>query len=351
LRILVALAIWIALANVGIAQTDGGGLAGLDDNLLSVAPAEPLPVHTGIQITQITGVDQKAENFSVVARLRMEWQNPKMTYQPGDFRGDVRALDSEDFLAFARENQVLVPVATYENLQARSFDKESLIVWTPEGDALHVSETILTLQAPDFDFRQYPFDEQKFFVRLIMTSPIAFFRFEALDDFSGLGDTLGEEEWVVSDVWTEIDEATGIAGWQSSRFSLGFSAKRHLIYYWTRIFIPLLLLVSVSWANLFLQEYRRRIDIASANLLAFIAFSFTVSGALPRLGYVTFLDALLLAMFVLSALTVAYNVMLRRMAIADQEDWAYAIDWHVTIWAFPLIYIATVFAIWMQFFT
>jgi hypothetical protein len=168
---------------------------------------------------------------------------------------------------------------------------------------------------------------------------------------NGMGDVLGEEEWIVRDVWTEIDTSEGVAGWQSPRFSLGFEADRHLIYYWMRLFIPLLLLVAVSWANLFLEEYRRRIDIAGANLLAFIAFNFMVSGELPRLGYLTFIDALLMSMFVLSALTVVYNVMLRRMAVTEHEEAARSIDWHVTYWGYPLIYTVSGLILWSVFFT
>jgi len=160
-------------------------------------------------------------------------------------------------------------------------------------------------------------------------------RFRALEEHSGMGDALGEEEWRIQDVWTEADVVTGATGFESSRYSLGFSADRHLIYYWARIFLPMILLVAVSWANLFLEEYRRRIDIAGANLLVFIAFNFTISSELPRLGYLTFLDGLLVSMFILSAIAVAYNVMLRRMAVSGKEERARAIDWHVTLWGYP----------------
>jgi hypothetical protein len=342
---------WLMLCGTAMAQISSDSAA-VYFSSPSAADAHdaPISVRTGLFVTQITDVNQKEENFTVVAQLRMEWTDPRLAFDPVDFNSDRRVMSSQDFIDFARANNVSIPVVTFQNLQTRSFDKASAVYWTSAGDATHISETVLTLQAPDFEFRQYPFDEQKFFLRLVMNNPMDAFVFEDLEGFSGMGPALGEEEWIVRDVRTLIDQTRSIAGWESDRFSLVFSADRHLIYYWTRIFVPLMLLVIVSWANLFLEEYRRRIDIAGANLLAFIAFNFAVSGDLPRLGYVTFLDALMLAMFVHSALTVAYNVMLRRFSVTGHDHRAKRLDWHTTYWGFPVVYILTVMGLWVAFF-
>ncbi|WP_425090219.1 hypothetical protein [Tropicimonas sp. S265A] len=346
----VAIAGWLCLVSAAEAQTVDG-----TTNFTGLAPShsaatDPVPVRAGIFLTQITDVDQKSENFTVVARLRLDWSDPDLAFDPDVEGTDRRVMSTPDFIAYARAQNIRIPTASFENLQARSFTKQSAVSWTSAGDAFHVSETVLTLQAPDFDFRKHPFDTQKFYVRLLLNRSTDAFVFEDLEGFSGLGPALGEEEWIIRRHWTEVDTTRGIAGWDSSRISLVFEADRHLIYYWTRILIPLLLLTTISWANLFLEEYRRRIDIAGANLLAFIAFNFAVSGDLPRLGYVTFLDALMLAMFITSAVTVAYNVMLRRLSVTGHEGDAKRIDWHVTFWGFPLIHMLIILSLWRVFF-
>jgi hypothetical protein len=347
-RIIATLLICLSAAfwNEGApAQVDGQ----LARQLQQVIPDEPLQVEIGVKITQITNVDQKSENFGVVARVLMRWHDDSLAFDVEDGRG-MKTMSGDDFLSRAREAGVNVPASTIENQQARSFDKAAAVSWFAGGTALYTNETIVTLQAPDFDFTHFPFDRQSFYFRIISSMPSDFVQFVAHPDANGLGDTLGEEEWVVEDVWTEVDEVEGLSGLPSSRFSLGFSAKRHLFYYWARIFVPLALLMGVAWANLFLEEYRRRIDIASGNLLAFIALNFTISAELPRLGYVTFLDALLMVMFVVTAGAVVYNVSLRRAAVTGHEARARAIDWHVTHWGFPVLLFGAVFAVYAKFF-
>ncbi|WP_170844402.1 hypothetical protein [Aliiruegeria lutimaris] len=325
-------------------------LTGLDAMLDEAAPEEPLRVGVGVKITQITGVDQRAENYGVVARVRMKWKDEALAFDAEEVGRSIKTLSAKNFAEKARELGVNIPAATIENQQSRSFVKSATVSWFPDGTALYNVEVILTLQAPDFDFRRFPFDHQNFYFRIIGNAPTDFIQFEPLAEASGLGDTLGEEEWVITNYWTEVDEAEGISGFTSSRFSLGFSAHRHLFYYWARIFVPVILIIIIGWANLFLEEYRRRIDIASGNLLAFIAYNFTISGELPRLGYVTFIDSLMMAVFVISVASVVYNVALRRLSMAGMEERARAIDWHTTHWGYPVLFIGTILVLRQIFF-
>ncbi|WP_068314413.1 hypothetical protein [Aliiruegeria sabulilitoris] len=328
-------------------QTVVGGLAALVDE---AAPDEPLRVGVGVKITQITGVDQKAENYGVVARVRMKWHDDALAFDAEELGRAIKSLSADAFSVKAREYGVHIPIATIENQQSRSFVKSAVVSWFPDGTAVYNQEIILTLQAPDFDFKRFPFDNQNFYFRIVANAPTNFIQLEPLVEASGMGGTLGEEEWVVTNYWTEVDEVEGISGFTSSRFSLGFSAHRHLLYYWARIFVPVILIITIGWANLFLEEYRRRIDIASGNLLAFIAYNFTISGELPRLGYLTFIDSLMMAVFVISVASVIYNVALRRISMAGLEERARAIDWHTTHWGYPALFIGTVLILRQIFF-
>lgn len=156
--------------------------------------------------------------------------------------------------------------------------------------------------------------------------PVDFFELEALPGFGGMGETLGEEEWVVSDVSTMISSVTRDGGLESDRFSLTFRAHRHLTYYVARIFIPVLIILVVSWFTFLLKDYVKRIDVGITTLLLFIAFNFAVSNDLPRLGYVTAMDVFMTGTFMITGAVLLVNVVFRRLQIGGREELVERLD-------------------------
>ena len=92
------------------------------------------------------------------------------------------------------------------------------------------------------------------------------------------------------------------------------------------------------------------IEVTSGNLLVFIAFNFTISNDLPRLGYLTFLDTILISTFVVSALVIILNVYLKRLEVRGFQERAHRID-RVVIWLYPLAYLVGGLVVTLLFFT
>ena len=316
---------------------------------LSTYSESPIEVLIGIQIDQISHVDQKAENFGVVGYIRMEWMDPNLRFEPRSGELPVRRYGFADFVLKSDKENIFFPGFNIHNQQGRRFSDDPWVVVFPEGKVVYGERFSATMQAPEFDFQSYPFDSQRFFVRLDTHWPESIMKFVPDTEFSGLGDQLGEEEWIFHGEGVETSTQMSIFGQSASSIAFRFTAHRHIWYYVLRILIPLLIIVMVSWATFFLQDFSKRVDISGGNLLVYIAFNFTISNDLPRLGYMTFMDTILAAAFIITGLTVVWNVLLRRLELVGKEQVARVIDAY-TLWIYPFAFILVVFFSWRYFF-
>jgi hypothetical protein len=309
---------------------------------------KPIPVKIGIKMQEITNVDQKFENFGVVATLIMEWQDPALAFDPEKSNESVKLYTGDSFSREMSRRGTLWPEFTIFNQQGNRWVQTRTVAVFPDGRAIYLERFSTLLQAPDFNFRKFPFDSQRFFIRVDSVFPKWYFVFVPKAGYSETGRQLGEEEWLITKFSTDVGQAD-IAGRPVSRFNFAFQARRHLAYYIFRIFLPIFIILSVSWIVFFLRDYTKRIDVASANLLLFIAFNFTISNDLPRLGYLTFMDAIMISSFVVTALVLILSVFLQRWATEGKEDRALRIDKYVVRWLYPLAYITAVAAVVLLF--
>ncbi|WP_299899606.1 hypothetical protein [uncultured Ruegeria sp.] len=309
---------------------------------LSGTPENPLDVGIGIRIDQITGVDQKAENYGAVVVLRVEWTDPALAFDPEEQRRDVRVFNPPDLANHAASIGSVLPAFVIHNQQSNKWIHESAASLRYDGRVLYVEKSSLTLQAPHFNFRKYPFDTQEFHFEVVSVFPSEYVTYHPLNEFSGLGDQLGEEEWILNNARLETSRVLGLSGKESDQVALVFEGNRHLTYYVIRVFLPMLVLISVGWALFFLDEYRRRIEIAGGNLLVFVAFNWAISADLPKLGYLTFLDFVLQCMFLMTGALIVFNVALRRLKVSGKERTARTLDNYAIKWIYPLGYAAIV---------
>jgi hypothetical protein len=298
----------------------------------------PLQVGVGIRIDQITEVNQRGENFGVVGDLFLDWLDPAFAFNPDTCRCAVKVMDPGQFEKFVTAHHLRWPRFIFFNQQGKRWTQGEVFRIYPDGRVTYYERFSGTFQAPDFDFRRFPLDTQQFFIRLQGLNPEEDYQFITLHSLTGIGGQLGEEEWYITTYDSAISSVILAADTSVSRFSLGFLCRRHLSYYIFRILLPLLLIISVSWVTFFLEDYAKRVDISGANLLVFIAFNFTIGSDLPRLGYLTLLDTLLIVAFVVTTLTVIGNVALKRLDTAHKTALAKKIDVYV-LWGYPIFYV------------
>ncbi|MEA3275973.1 MAG: hypothetical protein U9Q81_11915 [Pseudomonadota bacterium] len=309
---------------------------------------EPIPVQIGIQLQQITNVNQSAENFGVVATLLMKWRDPALAFNPDTVQDRFKVYTGDGFAKDMSGRAQVWPEVTIQNQQGNRWVQNRIVAVAADGRAIFLERFSTTLQAPDFNFRFFPLDRQQFYIRIHAIAPEWYYRFLPLEGYSQVGEKLGEEEWVVTGFDTSVGSAE-IAQRAVSQFTFHFEAERHVTYYMFRILLPMVVLIAVSWVIFFLKDYGKRVDVAGANLLIFVAFNFTLSNDLPRLGYLTLMDTILISAFLVTALVLILSVYLRRMVTDGRVEFVNRIDRYVIMF-YPLAYLAAVGIVMLLFY-
>jgi hypothetical protein len=306
-----------------------------------VVAREPIEVGVGLVLEQINDVDLQSEFFTVVASIQLEWTDPTLAFNPEDCHCDFKTYSEVSFEYFLIDSNSRWPDFTLQNQQGNRWTQNRNVVVFHDGHVIYTERFTTDFQV-DFDFQQFPFGSQQFVIRIDSLLPEEFYVYKNLENISAISSEHGEDEFVLQDLSVDVSRLLANSGFIASRYTFSFEAAQHLSYYIFRIFVPVLLIILVSWVTFFLKNYTHRIEVASANLLLFIAFSFSLADNYPRLGYLTFLDAVMAIMFIINALVIVYNVWLRRLEINGQIEMVERID-NILDWVYPLIYI-TLFA-------
>ena len=302
----------------------------------------PTPVQVGVKIDRISEVDSAGEDFTVIGSIRMDWQDPALAFSPDTCNCAVKLYTEKEFDRFLADAKSRWPDFTFFNQQGNRWVQNRAVAVWPDGSVRYAERFTATFQA-DFDFKKYPFDTQEFPIILDMILPTDIYELVPLPGYSAISPEHGEDEFVVGDLQVTpgtVDDSAG-AERQTARMTFSFAAPRHLEYYILQVFVPILLIILISWFTFFLKDYTRRIEAAAANILLFIAFSFSLANNYPRLGYVTFLDAVMAVTFVVNTLVLLYNVQMKRMESKGELERVERID-RFFDWAYPLSYLVLI---------
>ncbi len=161
----------------------------------------PLQVAIGIQIDQISFVDQKSENYGAVATIRARWSDPLLAFDEQEFGRAYRVMKPATFIKYAADRAAIAPGFVVENQQSNRWIHQSLVVVLANGDARYSEKSSLTLQAPDFDFTKYPFDRQQFYFEVVSVFPSDLVTYTILPKRSGMGEKLGENGSLKTPRW------------------------------------------------------------------------------------------------------------------------------------------------------
>ncbi len=237
-------------------------------------------VHTSVYIEQISHIDEKNQTFDIVCSLAFVWKG-------GNDRLHLNIVNAAPGLSILNET-----VRTLES-----------------GDRLQNIRLSGSLSSEMF-FKRFPFDAQTLSLEI--------------EDFDS---RLSELEFVPADTVPAMDPRVSLSDWHVRRGALGTVAheyrgmfmgrkvshtfsrlrmtlgiSRRSAYYYVYFFIPLGILVIVSFLPLCCQGSEMTLEgknqVGLAAFLSIIALQFTLSDKLVKTGYLVFMDQVFVICYV-----------------------------------------------------
>jgi hypothetical protein len=321
------------LAGVNAPELSSGSVEPNSQDILRL----PTEVQAGLKLQQIVSIDQSNEIMTAVGTVKLAWQDPRLAFSPDECGCQVKEYTENNFNQFLTETGGDWPDFTFFNQQGNRWALNRIVDVLPDGSVSYVERFSTNFQL-NFDFAQYPFDLEHFYIYVDMLYPEDRYVMVPMEDFSEIDPEHGEDEFILTDFDTSVSSVIASRSYPTSRFTFHFSAPRYRLYYLFRIFVPVLLIISVSYVTFFLKDYSRRIEVATGNLLLFIAFSWSLADDYPRMGYLTFVDVIMAITFVVNTAVVIYNVYLKWLEVHNQVEKADNIDRYAD-WVYPLGYL------------
>jgi hypothetical protein len=332
------------LAGVNASDVISGKATPNSQNVLRL----PTEVQAGLKLQQIVAIDPSNEIMTAVGTIKLAWKDPRLAFSPDECNCQVKEYTENNFNQFLTETGGDWPDFTFFNQQGNRWALNRIVDVLPDGNVTYLERFSTNFQL-NFDFAPYPFDTENFYIHADMLYPEDRYVMVPMEGFSEIDPEHGEDEFILKDFDTSVSSVVSSSAYPTSRFTFHFSAPRYLMYYVFRIFVPILLIISVSYITFFLKDYTKRIEVATGNLLLFIAFSWSLAEEYPRMGYLTFMDVIMAITFVINTLVVIYNVYLKWLEMHDQGKKADRID-QVADWVYPLGYAVSFGLTFLYFF-
>lgn len=320
-------------------------------SLASIAWGEPVPLPPAPQrpgadsgptkvgvtawFSDISKIDSAAQSFSASLIFLLRWQDPSLAHPGPEVK--TYALD-----------QVWHPrwIIANGGGDLRNTLPETVDV-APDGGVVYRQRLIGTFNQP-LNLRRFPFDSEIFTANLVALGSSPRDIELAPDEqsiASGLKGAIGRSQKLTMQDWrvTALDARAApyslVPGTELAGYDIAFEASRLPQHYLLKVILPLILIVFMSWTVFWIDPTlgSSQISVAVTSMLTLIAYRFAIGADVPKLPYLTRLDAFILLGTILVFLSLIEVMVTTRLALNDRMKTARAIDRHAR-WVFPLTF-------------
>jgi len=292
---------------------------------IGLPAGESTQVHVSIFIIDLDKINSADQGFDANVFLRYRWRDPRLAH--GGTKKISRLLHEVWHPHFLIVNQQKIWRTLPEVVEIDS-----------DGEVVYRQRVWGSFSQP-LKLHNYPFDRHLFSIQLLTTGYTPK-EIEIVPDTklaSGISQQLSITDWEILNFTAEphsfkpSSEIRTFAG-----FAISFEAKRKTGYFIAKVFLPLILIVAMSWVVFWIDpaESGTQISVAITTMLTLIAYRFAVDAAVPKISYLTRLDYFILLSTILVYASLIEVIITSSFARREKLVQAQTIDRWMR-WVFP----------------
>jgi hypothetical protein len=304
--------------------------------------AGPTQVSVQIWVIDINSIDSAQQSFTADVAVVLRWKDPRLAHTGGG-------------VAHYALDQIWHPRVVIVN------ETNSVSRRLPESTEVEADGTVVYPQRYVGSFtqalrlRSFPFDKQTFHVHLVAAkykpSEVEFVPDKGwldagLKQAGGISPSITLPDWTV-EKWNIKTQVYALApDLELSGYAFEFTASRNVQHYILKVILPLILIVIMSWSVFWIDPINAssQISVSVTSMLTLIAYRFAVDSQLPRLPYMTRLDAFILTSTLLVFFSLIEVLVTTILDNNRQTERAKKIDVYCRA-IFPIVFVVAAIAI------
>ena len=302
--VLVAIAIALVAATIPAPSRAAQTPTGIATDPILQPPFEdgkPLDITIGLHVVNLAAINEVSEQFELNAYMFERWVDKRLAYTPEGPQDQKRNYAL---------GQIWIPQLEMINAVSPRSRQEISIMVSPDGTVRFAERLVVTLSS-SFHLRRFPFDQQQL---LVIIHPFLAdgprLRFELNNESTWTASEFTSftslAQWHLTGLRSQLLDVATYGGMTVPEARFEIDVTRRSSFYLWKVFIPLLLMVFLSWAVFWIEasDLANQVQVAVTTILTVIAFAFAISATMPRLPYLTYIDAFFLECYIFVFLAV-----------------------------------------------
>jgi len=278
-------------------------------------PGTPTEVTIGLWVNDLRGIHDASQSYDADLVILLSWTDPRL---------------ASESLASCQVplSAIWSPRPVFRNDRGTATSFADLATISDGGKVDYVQRFNGEFTSP-LNLKDFPFDQQTLEASVVLRGhEPEELRFE-IDARTGVAERLSIADWEMGNSTIDYEPLRiGAGAGAVAQVNFRISATRNRAYYIQKIFLPLFLIVVMSWAVFWIDPgiMPAQIGISTSAVLTLIAFLFSLGQLLPRLSYLTRADRYVMGATILVFVAFGEALLTTGLASKDRKATALRID-------------------------